>query len=532
MFRVLLKKQLGEVFKSYFFDAKKNKMRSKWAIAGWFVFFIVIMVGMLGGIFAFLSMTMCKSLVMAGMGWMYFTLMGMISIILGAFGSVFNTFASLYLGKDNDLLLSLPIPVRTIIAARLANVYLLGAMYSATAFIPALIVYWITAGMTFSRVICGLLMFLLITIIVLLLSCLLGWAVARISLKLKNKSFVTVLLSLVFIGAYYFFYFKANGLIQDIIRNAEIYGAKIKGAAYGLYLFGRIGEGDWLAAGIFTAAIAVLSGLVWIILSRSFLSIATDSGNTEKVRYVEKTAKEKSVFSAFLGKEFGRFTSSANYMLNCGLGILFITAFGVVLLFKGSMIIEILNDVFGEHPGCSVVLICTALCALAAMCDAATPSVSLEGKSIWIPQSLPVQPKIVLRAKTAMQLILTIIPMIFAVICTAIVFHIPAAEKVLLCILPLVYSVFYAVFSSFLGIRMPNLNWTDEIAPIKQSGAVAIVLFGGWAMLLAFAGVYMWVGYQIGVVRYLAIWTAAFAAAAVLLQRWLDTKGSERFAEL
>ena len=128
MFRVLLKKQLGEVFKSYFFDAKKNKMRSKWAIAGWFVFFIVIMVGMLGGIFAFLSATLCKSLVTIEMGWLYFVLMGMISIFLGAFGSVFNTFASLYLAKDNDLLLSLPIPVRTIIAARLANVYLLGAM--------------------------------------------------------------------------------------------------------------------------------------------------------------------------------------------------------------------------------------------------------------------------------------------------------------------------------------------------------------------------------------------------------------------
>ena len=133
MLRVLLKKQLGEVFKSYFYDAKKNKMRSKWAIAAWFVFFFVIMVGMLGGIFTFLASTLCKSLVMIEMGWLYFVLMGMIAIFLGAFGSVFNTYAGLYLAKDNDLLLSLPIPVRTIIASRLANVYLLGAMYSATA---------------------------------------------------------------------------------------------------------------------------------------------------------------------------------------------------------------------------------------------------------------------------------------------------------------------------------------------------------------------------------------------------------------
>ena len=39
----------------------------------------------------------------------------MIALALGIFGSVFNTFASLYQAKDNDLLLSLPIPIYAII---------------------------------------------------------------------------------------------------------------------------------------------------------------------------------------------------------------------------------------------------------------------------------------------------------------------------------------------------------------------------------------------------------------------------------
>ena len=104
MLKVLLKKQLTEVFRSYFYDAKKNKMRSKLAIAGWIVFFFVIMVGVLGGMFTFLSLSLCGSLVDAGMGWLYFTLMGGIAILLGAFGSVFNTYAGLYLAKDNSLL--------------------------------------------------------------------------------------------------------------------------------------------------------------------------------------------------------------------------------------------------------------------------------------------------------------------------------------------------------------------------------------------------------------------------------------------
>ena len=43
MLKVLLKKQLFEVFKGYFFDAKKNRMRSKAGIAGYIVLFVVIM---------------------------------------------------------------------------------------------------------------------------------------------------------------------------------------------------------------------------------------------------------------------------------------------------------------------------------------------------------------------------------------------------------------------------------------------------------------------------------------------------------
>ena len=138
MLKILVKKQLAEVFKRYFYDAKKNKMRSKWAVAAWFVFFFVIMVGLLGGTFSFLAMTLCKGLVSAGMGWLYFLLMSGIAIVLGAFGSVFNTYSSLYLSKDNDLLLSMPIPVRTIIASRLINVYLMGTMYASIVLLPSL----------------------------------------------------------------------------------------------------------------------------------------------------------------------------------------------------------------------------------------------------------------------------------------------------------------------------------------------------------------------------------------------------------
>jgi len=99
------------------------------------------------------------------------------------------------------------------------------------------------------------------------------------------------------------------------------------------------------------------------------LNIATSTGKTEHVRYVEKTVREKSVFGALLVKEFGRFTSGANYMLNCGPGVLLVPAFGVLLLIKGRGMCEAVSEVISGRPDCAAVLVCAALCMVASMND-------------------------------------------------------------------------------------------------------------------------------------------------------------------
>ena len=122
MLKLLVKKQLTEIFRAYLYDAKKNRARSKAATVGYLVFFVFIMVGIIGGMFTLLSLAMCRSMAEVGMSWFYFAIMGLMAILLGAFGSVFTTYSSLYLPKDNDQMLSLPIPVNTLIAARLLGV--------------------------------------------------------------------------------------------------------------------------------------------------------------------------------------------------------------------------------------------------------------------------------------------------------------------------------------------------------------------------------------------------------------------------
>lgn len=532
MVKILLKKQIMEIFRSYFYDAKKNKPRSKTATILFILFFVFLMVGVLGGMFALLSYVICGPLTEVGMGWLYFCLMGLVAILLGTFGSVFNTYSGLYLSKDNDLLLSLPIPTSSIMIARLLGVYLMGLMYSGVVILPAVIVYWVVAPITLSNFIGGLLLVGMISLIVLMLSCVLGWVVAKISRKLKRKSFAAVLLALLFLGAYYFFVFQAQALLEDLIANVMVYGLAVKGAAYPLYLFGRYGEGDWLAIGVITLVVLALFAVLWYVLSRSFVKIVTDTGKTVRRVYREKTVKGRSISHALLGKELARFTSSPNYMLNCGLGTLFLPLGGVLLLFKGADAVALLEQLFAGRGGFATVLFCAGICMLASMNDMTVPSVSLEGNTLWLAQSLPIHPWQALRAKLSLQLLLTGIPTLFCALCVLSILSGSPLELALMVGVALLFLLLSALFGLFLGLKLPNLTWTNELAPIKQSVNVFFALMGNWIYALALAGLYLAAGWRIGAVAYLALFALVTAIGCILLYRWLKTKGCARFAAL
>lgn len=532
MLGVLIKKQLSEIFRGYLYDTRKNKARSKGASIAMIGGFALIMAVFLGGAFFSMANGICRPLTEAGLGWLYFALIGLLAILIGALGSVFSTYAGLYLAKDNDFLLSLPIPVRTIVASRLFTVYLMGLLFSGLVALPAAIAYWIAKKPGPAEIAGGLLFVLLVSAIVLALSCLLGYGIARLSVKLKNKSYITTIFALLFLGVYYVFYYRMMLRLQDFLGNIGSYVGKIEKNLGFLKTFGEVGEGKWLPMLLSAAAVFALCALVWIILLRSFMKIAAASGETAKVRYREKTVRQRSVRQALESKEFGRFTSSANYMLNSGLGTIFTVVAGVALLVKGRDASAILGSVFGAHPGAATVLFAGALCTLAGLNDQAVPSVSLEGKSLWILQSLPVDLKDVIRAKIALQLKLTLPPVLFASAAAGIALCPDAAGWFFIMVLPALAALFFAAFGMLTGIRHANLNWTNELVPIKQSAAVFIYLLIGMLYGPAMIGLFFLTGSALQPTVYLAAATVLTAALALLCLMWLRKKGAAKIAEL
>lgn len=529
MTKALFKKQMMEVFSWLYKDRKSGKLRSAKGVAVYCILYLVLF-GFLGSVFYFAADMLCKPLTEAQMGWLYWCMMGLVSIFLGVFGSVFNTYSSLYGAKDNDFLLSLPIPTSRILLARLFGVYTMGLMYELIVMIPTVLVWFLNAPFSAIGAICVILIPFVLSVFVLALSAVLGWVVALIAGKLKHKNIITVFISLAFIAAYYYVYGKAYAILQTLLQNAEAVGERMKLALYPLYHMGLAAEGSLLSMLIFTAIIGGLFLIVYLVLSRSFLGLATANRGVAKTRYREEKHKVKSVGGALLQKELRRFLGSSNYMLNCGLGIIFMPIAAVLLVWKAGTVQEFISVPFIQKYVPFLAL--GAICIIATMNDITAPSVSLEGKNLWLVQSFPVTGKQVLMAKIKLQLFLTLFPAIPLIVVAEWLIKPTLIFAVLIPIVTVLFVLLMAALGLTLNLKMPNFNWTSEIVPIKQSMSVMISLFGGWAIIVAFAGLYVLTESIFSPLAYLILVCGLLLAVSFILLRWLFTRGAKIFSTL
>ncbi len=525
MTKALLKKQMLEAFSWAYQNKKTNRRRSAKGVLGYVLLYLVVFVS-LGAMFYFAADALCAPLAGAGLGWLYFAILGLIAVCMGVFGSVFNTYASLYQAKDNDLLLAMPIPSGKILLIRLSGVYIMGLLYELIVMIPTLIIWFLRARPGAAGVLFTLLIPLVLSVLVLVLSAVLGWVVALISGRLRRKNLAAVLLSLAFIAAYYYFYAHAYDMLQRLLADPQAVGGRVRGVLYPLYHMGLAAEGNVRSMLLFTAIVGLLFGAVYFVLRRSFLKLATANRGAAKARYRERPAAVRSVGQALFQKELRRFLGSANYMLNCGMGIVMMLVAAGALLWKGALVREALSAAFAGNEGTIALIAAGAVCLLSTMNDMTAPSVSLEGKTLWLAQALPVSGRQVLVAKLKLHLVLTLVP---AAILTAALEWVLRPSIGFAILIPVVAALFILMmgaFGLFVNLKTPNLNWTSEIVPIKQSVGVMLCLLGGWVLVAAMAGAYSLLAGLLGPLAYMLCTGMLLLIASAVLLRWLRTKGA------
>ena len=527
MLKALLKVRLA-AFAAYFTGASRSRRRqSKVQKIG-------MLAVMLYALAAFGMLFYTSFSAIAGVyaqedfGWLYFAMYAIMAFALMVFGSVFTAKAQLYEAKDNELLLSMPIAPRAILASRMAALWLLNLIFGLVAAIPAALAWAQAAALPVLGWVSMVLLLPALDFFSLAVTSLLAWGLSLLGSRLRHKSLVTVIGSVVFLGAYFAVVFRMNGYIEQLTRSGAAIAGTLAGAKPLVWLGRAMAQGS--AAELLWSLLALLLpfALMYWVLSRSFVRIVTTRRGAAKIRYEEKPLEASSPDRALVRREFRRLWASPTYLLNAGIGVLFLLAGAAALVIRRGAILELLAQL-PELAASVPVFLMLAICCMLSTAFFTPGAVSLEGKTLWILQTMPVSGCRVLLSKLHMADLVTLPAAVLAGICCASV-----TDRA-----PLVMAagVLFARFVNLLGLREGilhgKLDWTNEAQAVKQSWAAMLTMLLCWGAVLAAGALWlMWLAELVSAEAFLLGFCAVFFALDALLLRWVKTTGAERFSHL
>lgn len=505
-----------------------------------FALLILYCVGVFGFMFYHMFGYMADTFVLLPpFHWFYFAMVGLLSFGLSFFFTAFTAKSELFEAKDNELLLSMPIRPRTILLSRMAILLLVEYLISLLIIVPAGLAWFAAAGLKISQLLLYIAGSLFLPLISASLACLVGWLLALLTSRVRNKTLVTVIFSLVFLAVYFYVYFNAQRFVTSLVANYQSVAGSMTGWGFLFCWYGRgIAEPNGLLFLLLALLALAVFAAAFLLLGKGFLKVSS-SENLKKRRTGKLELRSSELSSALLRKEFKRFTSSAIYMLNCGLGLILAIVAAVALVIKADAVRGLLAQIrAAELPltDFDLALILALLTSFFCSMNCITaPSVSLEGKNLWILRSAPIPSGAILAAKLKLHVLLCAGPTLLLSAAAGFVLRPGAAGWVVLLLLPQMFVLLNGVFGLMMNLCFPKLEWTNEAVPIKQSASVLLTMLPMMAYTtLAVIGFVVLVMAK-GVLTptaYLLIAAAVAAAWLLLSALWLWKKGPRKFNAL
>lgn len=532
MLKALISTRLNALYNSFFqgLRYKQNRSTAFKIIVAIFALFI-----MANFIFAFGSFfySICQPMADSGFAWLYFSFAAITSIALCFLGSVFLTKAQLFDAQDNDLLMSMPIPPGYILFSRILMILVLNYIFELMVLAPAGIVYCMNYNVSAAGVVFFILEFLFLPLIPLTLSCIFGWLLAVISEKVRNRSLIITVLSLFCLGFYFYFIFQINRYLTALIQNVGSIGTIIRSFGFPVYHFGTaISEKNALSLVLFLLFATVPFAVVYSFLAHNFIRITTIKKGSARIKYKEKSLKVSSAKTALLQKELRRFASHPLYILNASLGAIFSLAFAVGLIIYRDLPYYLIKD-FPQLATYVNPMMITAICFLTATNIISAPSLSLEGKSIWILQSFPVDGGDVLLAKAKMHMVVCLPPVFIASLACIFTIKLSPVQILLTLIMPALVTVFCALFGVVINLHFPKFDWVNETVVIKQSLSTLIAMLASMAAVMLPVLLYGVLFIEMmSAELYMFICAIILTILCLWMRRYLKTRGSAVFPYL
>ena len=533
MLKALVKARMAGMFSSMFRGTKGKKKRGPLikALTGLLALYVV---GQFLFMFGMLFNTIFPPLHQAGLDWLYFALTGIMAFGLIFVGSVLMTQSQLFEAKDNELLLSMPVPPRLILISRILMLMGINYVFEVLVVIPCAVVYALYAPVSFAGAAYFAVAFLFLPLMAIALSSFFGWLLALVSSRMRSKSLVVTALSVGFLLLYFYVFSGLNRYVNYLVENGAAIADAVRRALFPAYHLGRaVAQQDPVSLLIFILCAAVPFILVYLILSANFIRIVTAKAGTARARYQQRPLKVSGAMTALVRKELRHFFSSPMYILNASMGVIFTFILPLALLFNRDLLTTLFAQDFPGIAGMTGPFTLLVLCALSTTNFISAPSISLEGKSLWIAQSIPVRGSDVLFSKAMAHLVLCLPSVLFAAVMLNLILDLGIWMRVLLFIAPAMLTVFEALLGVSVNLRFPKFDWISEMIAVKQGMSSLVSMFSAMAIVALAALLYGTVlSGMIAVELYIAMFSLLLGAASAGLYLFLKTKGGRMFAAL
>ena len=225
MLKTLLRVRMAALLAAFTGQSRKRKSQTKGKAAGYAILMLYCFCA-----FVFLFYTsfsqFAAAFFPAGLGWLYFAMFAIMAFALMFIGSVFTAKSQLFEAKDNELLLSMPVPPGMILLSRMAALLAMNFVLELVVALPVF-VSWLQYGETSGTGITAFVVIVLaLPLFSLAVSCLFAWLVSLVTSHMRNTTAVTMVISVVFMLAYFLFCFRMNSYVTQLAAN----GAAIAGA--------------------------------------------------------------------------------------------------------------------------------------------------------------------------------------------------------------------------------------------------------------------------------------------------------------
>lgn len=486
----------------------------------------------LSGTYSFL---MVSQLAPVGMSYVVILVMPVLAVGMGTLFTVFASLGVVFGGKDNDLMLSLPVSAFSLMLSRTLALYVENLVFSVFVMLPAGIAYLIGGGGSAAFLVVLLVCTLLVALLPTVLSLVIGFLVAWISGKLGSRRGLVTVLYLLFFAGVMALAMRMSFAVQDIIAYAAGIQEAFSGWGLPFLLVMRASCRGEVLSLLALAALCILPFLlvVWLFGTQYKKIVTAMASKGARSDFKLGRVAASGCRRALLKKELRRFFGSPMYFLNTGIGLIMLLVAGVASLFFGSAVREALlglKQMGVELPVAP--LLALVMAVFAGMAPTTAVGISLEGKQLWILKCAPLSARSILTGKVLFQMLLAVPCVLVGGICLAVCFSLGVGQAALVLVAVLSVVLFMALLGLWINLCLPRLDAPNDAVVVKQSASVFVSMLASFAVAAAGAGLW-WLGQKfLGADLALLVPAVVLLAAGGGVYALLRSHGERIFLEL